>query len=78
MPLMPLIQYIADLLRVKRVLDQLNALDQSTLTQREQEVWQEARQRAYAQAAFLLTSARRQRRASRWTGVVEYVESEYR
>jgi ABC-type phosphate transport system ATPase subunit len=47
----------------EQVLDKLNALDQSTLTERE--VWQEARERAYAQAAFLLTSGGRQQRASK-------------
>ncbi|HYU74087.1 MAG TPA: hypothetical protein VEL31_15545 [Ktedonobacteraceae bacterium] len=49
-------QDMADLLRVKRVLEQLRIIDPTTLTQREREVWQEARERAYTQAASLLAA----------------------
>ncbi len=47
-------QEIADLLRVKHVLEQLNAIDPTTLTRREREAVRERRARAYEQAQSLL------------------------
>ncbi len=51
---MSTLQKIADLLRVKHVLDQLNVIDPTTLTSREREAVRERRARAYEQAQSLL------------------------
>ena len=48
-------EWIQTVLQVKAVIDRLKAIEQDTLTPREREVWQESVERAYEQAASLLS-----------------------
>jgi hypothetical protein len=47
-------EQIRALLRIKRVLDQLRDIDQSTLTPTEHEAWKDMMAQAYDRAAYLL------------------------
>jgi hypothetical protein len=64
------IEQIRALLRIKRVIDQLRDIDQSTLTPTEREAWKNMMAQAYDRATYLLQKhiyGAVSREESRWT-----------